>query len=516
MRPSFFVSSTSFFSHIIYAGNSALLIYSKGIVEMSKIICNSCEHFGVCMRYSMGKKYNKDASKCPEYLESLLPHQLKLNKLKAEIAAERSKVTKLSCGAESSEEKYEISYEQHAAVLKSLHRNGLAIVDGKLCWRNPETQSWEIADSNMIKKRYGVVFGPHFRVRTDADAEADAKYHKQVIDEYIQRKRYNQSKANGEPFVFVHIRRVALELGRPLVDIPPAILFRLSLLACHLARNDTLLMCACRGGLKAMTRKDIKRCLGLPRTTFLRFWDAVYAPEEKEDRYIIGNDEDGYHLILNSERVAKTVMENGEKKFVPQQMPLYRYGQLERGRSVRVQKLNINAMQALYNNGMVECEDGSERRIRPTDHAALGRLMLLTPYLHEEENVLCSNPYEKRVDMIQPLTSPEIAKIIGLDPAHISRELKAMQRFVIDIETDDIFQVTNEKGEVRLRSKRLCKRMYLFRCRKVQGKEFLFLNPAWIYFGAAERYEELLLSDCLSPKTDTSSPAMDIQVPNEM
>ena len=476
---------------------------------MSKIICNSCEHFGVCMRYSMGKKYNKDASKCPEYLESLLPHQLKLNRLKAEIAAERSKVTKLSCGAETSEEKYEISYEQHAAVLKSLHRNGLAIVDGKLCWRNPETQSWEIADSNMIKKRYGVVFEPHFRVRTDADAEADAKYHKQVIDEYIQRKRYNQSKANGEPFVFVHIRRVALELGRPLVDIPPAILFRLSLLACHLARNDTLLMCACRGGRKAMTRKDIKRCLGLPRTTFLRFWDAVYAPEEKGDRYIIGNDVDGYHLILNAERVAKTVLENGEKKFVPQQMPLYRYGQLERGRSVRVQKLNINAMQALYNNGMVECEDGSVRKIRPTDHAALGRLILLTPYLHEEENVICSNPYEKRSDMILPLTSPEIAKIIGVDSAHISRELKLMQRFVLEIETEEVFPVTNERGETSMRSKRIMKKMYLFRCRELQGKMFYFLNPQLMYFGSADNYHTLLLCDCLSPKTDTSSPMMD-------
>ena len=468
------------------------------------------------MRYSMGKKYNKDASKCPEYLESRLPHQLELNKLKADIMVERSKVTKLSCDVQSTDENYEVSYQQQLSAQKSLQNDGLSIVDGKLCWRNPETESWEPADSTYIRKHYGIVFEPHFRIRTDAEAEADAKYHKHVVDEYIERKRYNQSKNNGEPFVFIHLRKSSLEFGRPLVDIPPAILFRLSILACHLARNDALLMCACRGGRKSMTKKDIKKCLGLPRATFLRFWDTVYAPEVKEDKYIIGNDEDGYCLILNAERVAKTVLENGEKKFVPQQMPLYRYGQLERGRSVRVQKLYINAMQALYNNGMVECEDGSLRKIRPTDHAALGRLILLTPYLHEEENILCSNPYEKRVDMIQPLTSPEIAKIIGLDPAHISRELKAMQRFVMDIETDDIFQVTNEKGEVRLKSKRVCKRMYLFRCRKVQGKEFLFMNPAWIYFGAAGHYEQLLLSDCLSPKTDTSSPAMDIQGRNEV
>lgn len=483
---------------------------------MTKITCNSCEHFKVCMSYSLGRKYNRDASKCPEYREWRIPHELELNKLKADIMVERSKVTKLSCDVQSTDGNYEVSYQQQLSAQKSVKNNGLSIVDGKLCWRNPETESWEPADSAYIQKHYGIVFEPHFRIRTDAEAEADAKYHKHVVDEYIERKRYNQSKNNGEPFVFIHLRKAALEFCRPLVDVPPAILFRLSLLACHLARNDTLLMCACRGGRKAMTKKDIKRCLGLPRTTFLRFWDAVYAPEEKEDRYIIGNDEDGYHLILNSERVAKTVMENGEKKFVPQQLPLYRYGQLERGRSVRVQKLNINAMQALYNNGMVECEDGSVRKIRPTDHAALGRLILLTPYLHEEENVICSNPYEKRSDMILPLASPEIAKIIGVDSAHISRELKLMQRFVLEIETEEVFPVTNERGETSMRSKRIMKKMYLFRCRELHGKMFYFLNPQLMYFGSADNYHTLLLCDCLSPKTDTSSPAMDIQVPNEM
>lgn len=476
---------------------------------MLKQLCNSCEHFGVCMRYSMGRKYNKDASKCPEFQEWRLPHELELARIKAEIRAERANVTKLSCDVYAAENKCEVSYQQQQAALKTLRKNGLAIVDGRLCWNNPESQSWEPADSENIRKHYGVVFEPDFRVRSNADAEADAKYHKKVIEEYIERKRYNQSKVIGEPFVFVHIRKAALEFGRPLVDVSPAILFRVSLLACHLARNDTILMCACRGGRRKMTRKDIKKCLGLPRSTFLRFWDAVYSPDPLPGRYIIGDDVDGYRLVLDAETVAKKVSENGQHRVVSHQMPLFRYGQLEKGRSVRVQKLYINAMQALYNNGLVECEDGSYRKIRPTDHVTLGRLILLAPYLHEEENVLCLNPYEKRMDMIQPLTNPEIAQIIGSDPAHISREIKSMQRFILEVEIADIFSVTDEKGETRLRSKRVCKRMYLFRSRKVSGRDFYFLNPTFMYFGSAEHYDDLQLSDCLSPKTDTLSPPTD-------
>ena len=442
-------------------------------------------------------------------MESRFPHQMELNKLKADIQAEKAKVIKLSCDVSIDEAGGEVTYQRCLLALNSLRRNGLEVVDGKLCWKNPESQFWEPADRDYILRRYGIVVDPRFQVRTDADAEADAKYRQQVIDDYIKRKTYNLSKVNGEPFVFVHIRKAALEFGRPLIDIPPAILFRLSLLACHLARNDTLLMCACRGGRRKMKRTDIKKCLGLPRTTFLRFWDAVYAPEVKADKYIIGNDEEGYRLILNAERVSKAVMKDGEKKFIPQQMPLYRYGKLERGRSVRVQKMYIHAMQSLYNNGMVQCEDGSCRKIKPTDHAALGRLLLQAPYLHEGENVLCANPYEKRTDLILPLTTPEIAKIIGIDPAHISRELNAMQRYLFEIEAVDVFPVTDEKGETRLRSRRVYKRMYLFRSRRVSGRDFYFLNPAFMYFGSAEHYDELLLSDCLSPKTDTPSPSTD-------
>lgn len=130
---------------------------------MTKITCNSCEHFKVCMSYSLGRKYNRDASKCPEYREWRIPHELELNKLKADIMVERSKVTKLSCDVQSTDGNYEVSYQQQLSAQKSVKNNGLSIVDGKLCWRNPETESWEPADSAYIQKHYGIVFEPHSR-----------------------------------------------------------------------------------------------------------------------------------------------------------------------------------------------------------------------------------------------------------------------------------------------------------------------------------------------------------------
>lgn len=206
-------------------------------------------HPKVCHPERQGGARSRRRFTLESYLESYLPHHLEPGRLKAEIGAEWSKVTKLSCDVESAENNYEVSYQQHLSILKSLSGNVLEIADWKLCWINPESQSWKPADRECIKKHHGVVFEPHCRVRLDTGAEADAKYHKKVIEEYIDKKRYDRRKANGAPFVFMHIPKAALELGRPLVDVPTVILFRLLFLDYHLARNDTFMMCVCRGGI---------------------------------------------------------------------------------------------------------------------------------------------------------------------------------------------------------------------------------------------------------------------------
>lgn len=277
-----------------------------------------------------------------------------------------------------------------------------------------------------------------------------------------EQKAHNAAKVRaGDPFIFIRIRHGTVENSQPLTDIPPATLTRLAMLACHVGYDDNTLMRIPRGGTRHMTLRDIKKCLNLPRATFNRFWGSVYSEKPTTGRYIYGNDTNGYTLT-----------------------DLFSCGSLMRGRSVLVQKMYINTLQKLYYGGRIMQPDGSYRDISPTDHRAIGRVLLLIPYLHEELNALCWNPYETDAEKILPLTNLDIAQILGIDPDHISREIRKLMDITVTVEI-------KEKGP---------KEMHLFARCQTGSKTIYFTNSALLYFGSAEGYARQLQSEWLYVK----------------
>lgn len=400
--------------------------------------------------------------------------------------------------------RYEATEDQHIAAMESLRNNKLVMTDGRIHWTNPDTGALEPADASYMLRHYGVGYAPKFGVGSDAAPEtgrktskaeakvtakmpdANTKKDEETLKKYREQHEHNMEKDRGEPFVFVHINSGAVQNGSPLVNIAPAALSRLAVLACHISYGDNVLMIACRGGTRRMTQRDIKKCLNLPRATFNRFWDSVHAEAPADGKYIIGNDETGYRLTVYAEKRTNNVKnEDGKIETESQLVSLFRYGQLDRGRSQAVQKMYINVLQNLYYGGQVQQPDGSYRAIAPTDHRAIGRILLLLPYLHEEENALCWNPHEKNVDRIQPLNSVDVAKILGVDIDHVSREIKRMLDFTVDVEV--------EKAQ---------KTMHLFSRHETGSKTVYFVNPALVYFGSAENYRIKIRSEWLYVKNE--------------
>lgn len=100
---------------------------------------------------------------------------------------------------------------------------------------------------------------------------------------------------------------------------------------------------------------------------------------------------------------------------------IYR-GKLKKVKNYDTCRIYINTVRKLYES----CS--------PREHKTLSYLFALLPYVNIEYNIICSNPFEKDIDQIQPLSLEQICQLVGYAPNN-ARKLK---NILLDIEIEGV------------------------------------------------------------------------------
>lgn len=88
-------------------------------------------------------------------------------------------------------------------------------------------------------------------------------------------------------------------------------------------------------------------------------------------------------------------------------------------RSRKIVKVFSNQVRRLYSEHLTE-----KGLKQPAD---LGFVYKISPYIHYETNILCSNPYEESAANIQKLGLNELCRITGLDMKNLQNKIKKLR-----------------------------------------------------------------------------------------
>ena len=67
-------------------------------------------------------------------------------------------------------------------------------------------------------------------------------------------------------------------------------------------------------------------------------------------------------------------------------------------------------------------------------HTNLGYIFKLIPYVNCEYNIICHNPLEKDLDLIEPMTVGEFCEAIGYDKTNASRLIKIYNEIIFEVD----------------------------------------------------------------------------------
>ena len=199
-----------------------------------------------------------------------------------------------------------------------------------------------------------------------------------------------------------------------------------------------------------MKRADIQRVLGLSRSAVYQFWRDVNGKFFTEDA--------NHFLYLNTPNIFR-----GK---IPKDL-----------RGAHLQKVYIKTVRELY---------------RHTDirkHTQLGYLFQILQYVNLEFNILCVDPFETKLEQIQPITVNDFCDLIGYDRSQAKRLLKDLQnlKYIYRGRTEYLFSYVDNGAETH-------------------GAKRIYLNPHIVYNGSDYRRVEILGAFCAADtKTTTSS-----------
>ena len=91
--------------------------------------------------------------------------------------------------------------------------------------------------------------------------------------------------------------------------------------------------------------------------------------------------------------------------------------------------VNKDAMR-LYIKGVREVYGKAKLR----DHKILSYVFQAIPYVNIDYNIVCSNPHERMLENIEPLTLVDYCSLIGYEASHASRLRSALRNITIDNE----------------------------------------------------------------------------------
>lgn len=240
------------------------------------------------------------------------------------------------------------------------------------------------------------------------------EYTKRKEQEEIRRRSVSNNKALGK---FVFLRNIHYP------DLSPETLTRLVYLNSFVGFTENLLI---NDEGKLIQRKDLPHILNVSKAVASVFFNEV-CPKYLHQR------DDGA-LVSSSDHFVR-----GKLKQVPNSY--YR-------------KVYIKGIRKLY------------RETPPTRHKHLGYLFALLPYINIEYNLLCRNPAETEIELIQPITLREFCDILGFDFSNVSRlrQIYRELRFKVGNDWQRFCTFVNDGVDI--------------------GKSLVFINPRILYSGS--------------------------------
>lgn len=177
-----------------------------------------------------------------------------------------------------------------------------------------------------------------------------------------------------------------------ITDLDAATLARLMYISTYVSYDDNYLKY--QNGIK-IKKKDILNLIGLSEKTSRVFYNTVV-----QKGYLIEM-EDG--IVVNKKIIHKGYDEN---------RPL--------DDTERYNKIYIKAMQKLYQS------------VRVTQHKFLGYIFQMLPYLNIYNNILCYNPFEQNIDLIQPINMIDLCQRIGLSFEHVTQFRRNVEKVIFN------------------------------------------------------------------------------------
>lgn len=239
------------------------------------------------------------------------------------------------------------------------------------------------------------------------------EYTKRKEQEEIRRRSVSNNKALGK---FVFLRNV------PYLDLSPETMTRLVYLNTFVGFEGNLLINN-RGN--PIQRRDLPEVLKVSKTVASVFFNEV-CPKYIQQR------DDGT-LVSSSDYFVRGKLKHAQDSF-------YR-------------KMYITGIRKLYSE------------TPPTRHKHLGYLFALLPFINTEYNMLCHNPMETEMDLIQPITLSEFCEMIRFRFSNVSRlkQIYKELRFNVGNSRQRFCTFVNDGVDI--------------------GKSLIFVNPRILYSG---------------------------------
>ncbi len=140
-------------------------------------------------------------------------------------------------------------------------------------------------------------------------------------------------------------------------------------------------------GRKLYKSKDLKMLLKLSNTEYKRTEKYLL-----ENKLIIYTDSD--NIEINNKFCVK--------------------GKINKNKNVEVIRVFDDAIRELYENSL------------PREHKKIALLLEILPYINYKYNVVCKNPKETNIELIEPLKMTDICKILDYDVTNASKLKKSL------------------------------------------------------------------------------------------
>lgn len=190
-----------------------------------------------------------------------------------------------------------------------------------------------------------------------------------------------------------------------------------------------------------LSKKDVALILGLPETTFRRFYDKL-------NYYGLVYTDDKERLVVNDSLFYKGKSSKSKRE------------------SKYVIKLYIDPYRDLYNSTPHK------------EHHLIGSIFKTLGHLNINFNVLCSDPLEPDPTKIEPMPIKEVCNIFDVPSANFNRFEKNIQILMLNIESQQV---------------------PVFKIKTTGRKKSIYINPALVFVGkdnyySRQRYNELVVS----------------------